>query len=59
MEAVCISYPELAEGAPRGVLPADFLVWSDGDYSYVDYVLRGVAKAAQLVDPPVGLRDLD
>ncbi len=59
VEAVCISYPELAEGAPRGVLPADFLVWSDGDYSYVDYVFRGVAKAARLVDPPVGIREFD
>jgi hypothetical protein len=40
-------------------LPTDFLVWSDGAYSYVDYVFRGVAKAARLVDPPVGPRDLD
>jgi len=59
VEATCIAYPELASGAPRGVLPVDFLVWSDGDYSYVDYVFRGVAKAAALVDPPVGLRDLE
>jgi hypothetical protein len=58
-EAVTISYPELAEGAPHGVLPVDFLIWSDGDYSYVDYVFRGVAKAARLVDPPVGIRDFD
>ena len=58
-EGVCIAYPELARGAPHGVLPTDFLVWSDGAYSYVDYVFRGVAKAARLVDPPVGVRDLD
>ena len=58
-EGVTIAYPELARGAPQGVLPADFLVWSDGAYSYVDYVFRGVAKAAKLVDPPVGVRDLD
>ena len=58
-EGVCIAYPELARGAPQGVLPTDFLVWSDGAYSYVDYVFRGVAKAARLVDPPVGMRDLD
>jgi hypothetical protein len=58
-EGVCIAYPELAEGAPHGVLPTDFLIWSDGAYSYVDYVFRGVAKAARLVDPPVGIRDLD
>jgi hypothetical protein len=56
---VCIAYPELAIGAPRGVLPVDFLVWSDGDYSYVDYIFRGVAKAARLVDPPVGIRDFE
>jgi hypothetical protein len=58
-EGVCIAYPELAHGAPQGVLPTDFLVWSDGPYRYVDYVFRGVAKAARLVDPPVGIRDLD
>jgi hypothetical protein len=59
VESVCIAYPELALGAPRGVLPVDFLVWSDGDYSYVDYVFRGVAKAARLLDPPVGIRDIE
>jgi hypothetical protein len=59
VESICIAYPELARGAPRGVLPADFLVWSDGDYSYVDYVFRGVAKAARLLDPPVGIRDFE
>jgi hypothetical protein len=58
-ESACLAYPELAEGAPQGVLPTDFLIWSDGAYSYVDYVFRGVAKAARLVDPPVGIRDLD
>jgi hypothetical protein len=58
-EGICLAYPELAHGAPQGVLPTDFLVWSDGAYSYVDYVFRGVAKAARLVDPPVGIRDLD
>jgi hypothetical protein len=58
-ESTCIAYPELAQGAPHGVLPDDFLIWSDGDYSYVDYVFRGVAKAARLVDPPAGLRDFE
>jgi hypothetical protein len=58
-EATCIAYPELVRGAPQGVLPTDFLVWSDGAYSYIDYVFRGVAKAAHLVDPPVGIRDLE
>jgi len=59
VESVSIAHPELAHGAPHGVLPTDFLVWSDGDYSYVDYIFRGVAKAARLVDPPVGIRDLE
>src|SRR5258706_164475 len=59
VERICLAYPELARGAPRGVLPADFLVWSDGDYCYVDYVFRGVAKAARLVDPPVGIREFE
>ena len=58
-EGVCLAYPELVHGAPQGVLPTDFLIWSDGAYSYVDYVFRGVAKAARLVDPPVGIRDFD
>jgi hypothetical protein len=58
-EGVCLAYPELALGALQGVLPIDLLIWSDGAYSYVDYVFRGVAKAARLVDPPVGIRDLD
>jgi hypothetical protein len=58
-ESTCLAFPELVLGAPHGVLPGDFMVWSDGDYSYVDYVFRGVAKAAKLVDPPLGLRDLE
>jgi hypothetical protein len=58
-EATCLAFPELARGAPRGVLPEDLIIWSDGAYSYVDYVFRGVAKAAKLVDPPIGLRDLE
>lgn len=58
-EATCLAYPELALGAPHGVLPTDFLVWSDGDYSYIDYVFRGIAKAARLVDPPAGMRDFE
>jgi hypothetical protein len=57
-EPSALAYPELALGAPNGVLVADFWVWCDGDYSYVDYVFRGVARAAKLVDPPVGPRDV-
>jgi hypothetical protein len=58
-ETAALGYAELARGARNGVLPDDFLVWCDGDYSYVDYVFRGVARAAKLVEPPVGIRDLD
>jgi len=50
---------ELTEGAPRGVLVGDFLVWADGPYAYNDYVFRGASKLAKLPDPPEGLRDLD
>ena len=43
---------ELLDGAPRGVLVADFLVWADGPVSYSDYVFRGASKVAKLPDPP-------
>lgn len=56
-EGPVIAAPELCEGAHNGVLEEDFLVWSDGPYSYSDYVFRGAAKSAKLVDPPVGYRD--
>jgi len=59
VEGMCLAYPELVSGAPQGVLPVDVLVWCGGDYSYVDYVFRGVAKAAKLVDPPIGIRDIE
>lgn len=57
-EGPTLAARELIEGAPNGVLPDDFLVWSDGPYAYSDYVFRGAAKAAKLVDPPVGYHDL-
>jgi hypothetical protein len=57
-EGPILASPELVLGAPNGVLADDFLVWSEGPYPYADYVFRGVAKAAKLVDPPVGYRDL-
>ena len=43
---------ELCDGAPRGVLVSDFLVWADGPISYSDYVFRGASKMAKLPDPP-------
>jgi hypothetical protein len=58
-EAVCLAFPELAHGAPHGVLPEDFFIWSDAPYSYSDYVFRGATKVAKLVDPPIGIRDID
>jgi hypothetical protein len=50
---------ELIEGAPRGVLVSDLLVWSEPPYAYADYVFRGASKVAKLVDPPEGPHDLD
>lgn len=57
VEGPILAAPELCEGAPNGVLHDDFMVWSDGPYSYSDYVFRGVSKAAKLVDPPEGYHD--
>ncbi len=57
-EATVVAAAELVLGAPNGVLAEDFLIWSEGPYPYADYVFRGAAKAAKLVEPPVGYRDL-
>jgi hypothetical protein len=57
-EATVIAACELARGAPNGALTEDFVVWSEGPYPYADYVFRGASKAARLVEPPVGYRDL-
>ncbi len=54
-----LAEPELCDGVHNGVLPVDFVLWADGPYRYTDYVFRGVSKAAKLVDPPVGYRDVD
>jgi hypothetical protein len=59
VEGPVLAAPELCDGAPNGVLREDFMVWSDGPYSYSDYVFRGVSKAAKLVDPPTGYHDFD
>ena len=48
---------ELLHGTERGLLRAEFLVWSDGPYAYSDYVFRGAARGAKLPDPPEGPRD--
>lgn len=56
-EGPILAAPELCEGAPNGALRDDFFVWSDGPYSYSDYVFRGASKAAKLADPPAGIND--
>ncbi|EYF04006.1 hypothetical protein [Chondromyces apiculatus] len=56
-EGPVLAAPELCDGAPEGVLPEDFLVWSDGPYSYSDYVFRGAARAAKLPEAPLGYHD--
>lgn len=58
-EATAIAAPELVMGASNGLLVSDFVVWSELPYAYADYVFRGAAKAAKLVDPPEGYRDID
>jgi len=58
-EGPILALPELCEGAEEGQLREDFFVWSDGPYSYSDYVFRGAAKVAKLAGPPVGYHDLD
>jgi hypothetical protein len=58
-EGPMLSERELCDGAPHGVLVADPMVWAEGPYRYCEYVLRGVARAAGLVDPPLGYRDID
>jgi hypothetical protein len=58
-EGPSFSLAEICDGAPMGILPDDFVLWSEGPYEYADYVFRGVSKAAKLEEPPVGLRDLD
>jgi hypothetical protein len=57
-EATVLSASELLAGAPNGALTEDFVIWSEGPYAYADYVFRGASKAAKLVEPPVGYRDI-
>jgi hypothetical protein len=37
-----------------GEVRAPFVLWTSGNETYVDYVLRGVLRAAKLVDPAAG-----
>jgi hypothetical protein len=59
IEGPTLCEPELVRGATRGVLPVDPMFWAEGPYAYCDYVLCGVARAAGLVDPPIGWSDID
>ncbi len=59
VEGPVIAAPELCLGMRDGALAEDFFVWSDGPYSYSDYVFRGASKAAKLPEPPVGYNDFD
>jgi hypothetical protein len=59
VEGPMLAEAELCRGSSQGVLPSNPTFWADGPYSYCDYVFRGVSKAAKLVDPPVGYRDVD
>lgn len=43
----------------QGVLPVDPVFWGEGPYSYLDYLFRGVARSAKLVEAPLGYRDFD
>ncbi len=58
-EGPMLSAVELAEGAEEGELLADWMIWSDGPYTYADYVLRGAARAAKLDSLPSGYRDAE
>jgi hypothetical protein len=58
-EGPAFSIVEIVDGAPLGILEDDLLIWSDGPYEYVDYVFKGVSKAAKLAEAPVGVRALD
>lgn len=59
VEGPTVSIVELCDGAPYGILDEDLYLWADGPYAYLDYVFRGVSKAAKLEEPPVGPRDGD
>jgi hypothetical protein len=59
VEGPTLTEIELCRGCPSGVVPTDPIFWGDGPYRYLDYIFRGVARAAKLVEAPVGYRDVD
>ncbi len=44
---------ELLRGCPAGELAAELVLWTAGEPTYQDYVLRGVFRAAKLTSPDV------
>jgi hypothetical protein len=51
---------ELLRGADElGVLAAPLVVWADGNETYLDYVVRGVRRAAKLPERDPGRDDQD
>jgi hypothetical protein len=55
-ELPAIGAVELLRGADaEGVLSEPLVVWVEGDETYLDYVLRGVRRAAKLADPDEGV----
>jgi hypothetical protein len=59
VEGPTLGEAELCSGPSEDLLVADPIFWADGPYSYVEYVFRGVGKAAKLPEAPEGYRDVD
>lgn len=57
IEGAPLSEPELCAGARAGIVAEPWMLWADGPYSYCDYLFRGIARAAKLVEPPIGYGD--
>jgi len=58
VEGTPLSEAELCNGASKGIVPCAWMLWAEGPYSYCSYLFRGIARAAKLVDPPIGYRDI-
>jgi hypothetical protein len=48
-ELPAIGPVELLRGCPEGTLATELVLWTSGEPTYQDYVLRGVFRAAKLV----------
>lgn len=58
-ESVYLEGPIITEAELVGGPWEEPIFWATDPYAYAHYLFRGVAKAAKLAGPPVGLRDLD